>query len=137
MFVTLFFSKFDLAGKRLSFCNAGHLPGLFWNEESQTIESLATGGPIIGQFPGIRFKEEDRPLHKDDRLFLFTDGLTEAMDAEGQLFGRERAEQVLTAEIDLSPKEFCLRVKEWVDRFSEGASEDSHDDFTLLQVKVN
>ncbi len=137
MFVTLFFCKFDLPLKRLSFCNAGHLPGLFWNEESKSIDSLATGGPIIGQFPGVRFKEEDRPLHSNDRLFLFTDGLTEAMDADGHLFGRERAEQVLTAEIDLPPKEFCLRVKEWVDRFSEGSSEDSHDDFTLLQVKVN
>lgn len=137
MFVTLFFCKFDLVGMRLSYCNAGHLPGLFWNEETQSIESLSAGGPIIGQFPGIRFKEEDRPLHKDDRLFLFTDGLTEAEDASGQLFGRERAEQVLTAEIDLPPKEFCLRVKEWVDRFSEGTLEDAHDDFTLLQVKVN
>lgn len=137
MFVTLFFCKFDLGLKRLSFCNAGHLPGLFWDEESQSIDALATGGPIVGQFPGIRFKEEDRPLHPNDRLFLFTDGLTEAMDADGKLFGRERVEQVLTAEIDLPPKEFCLKVKDWVDRFSEGASEDSHDDFTLLQVKVN
>jgi sigma-B regulation protein RsbU (phosphoserine phosphatase) len=137
MFVTLFFCKFDLAGMRLSFCNAGHLPGLFWNNESQTIDSLATGGPIVGQFPGTSFKEEDRPLQRDDRLFLFTDGLTEAEDAEGNLFGRERVEQVLTSEIELPPKEFCLRVKEWVDRFSEGTSEDSHDDFTLLQVKVN
>ncbi len=137
MFVTLFFCKFDLAAMRLSFCNAGHLPGLFWNNESQTIDSLATGGPIVGQFPGTSFKEEDRPLQRDDRLFLFTDGLTEAEDAEGNLFGRERVEQVLTSEIELPPKEFCLRVKEWVDRFSEGTSEDSHDDFTLLQVKVN
>lgn len=137
MFVTLFFCKFDLAGMRLSFCNAGHLPGLYWNDETQTIDSLAAGGPIIGQFPGIRFIEEDRPLHRNDRLFLFTDGLTEAEDAEGHLFGRERAEQVLTSEIDLPPKQFCLKVKEWVDRFSEGTTEDSHDDFTLLQVKVN
>ncbi|MBK7141011.1 MAG: SpoIIE family protein phosphatase [bacterium] len=137
MFVTLFFCKFDLAGMRLSFCNAGHLPGLYWNDETQTIDSLAAGGPIIGQFPGIRFIEEDRPLHRNDRLFLFTDGLTEAEDADGHLFGRERAEQVLTSEIDLPPKQFCLKVKEWVDRFSEGTTEDSHDDFTLLQVKVN
>ena len=69
-------------------------------------------------------------------MFLFTDGLTEATDAQGNLFGRERVEQVFTAEIDLGPKEFCLRVKEWVDRFSEGAPEEYQDDFTILQVKV-
>ena len=97
---------------------------------------MAEGGPILGQFEGIQYKEGARRLGSEDRLFLFTDGLTEAMDAEENLFGRERAEQVFSAEIGLSPKEFCLKVKEWVDAFTRGASEDNQDDFTILQVKV-
>jgi sigma-B regulation protein RsbU (phosphoserine phosphatase) len=137
MFVTLFFSRFDLESRRLTYCNAGHMPGLFWSGEQKRIDELAEGGPILGQFEGIDYKQGERPLGADDRLFLFTDGLTEAMDAENRLFGRERAEQVFSAEIGLSPKEFCLKVKEWVDAFTEGASEDTQDDFTILQVKVN
>ena len=136
MFVTLFFCQFDLANSRLTFCNAGHMPGLFWDSGKNSVCELADGGPIVGQFPGIAFKQGERELHPGDRLFLFTDGLTEATDADDNLFGRERAEQVFSAEIGLEPKEFCVQVKEWVDRFSEGAGEETHDDFTIMQVKV-
>ena len=137
MFVTLFFSKFDLQERKLTYCNAGHMPGLFWSASESRIEALPIGGPIIGQFDGVKFKQGERELGSDDRLFLFTDGLTEAQDIDDHLFGRERAEQVFSSEIGLDPKEFCLKVKEWVDRFIEGTPEDSHDDFTILQVKVD
>jgi serine phosphatase RsbU (regulator of sigma subunit) len=136
MFVTLFFCVFDLEQMQLQFCNAGHLPGLFWDESAGQIVELADGGPIIGQFPDITFKVGQRTIWRGDRLFLFTDGLTEAADVNNNLFGRERAEQVFSAERGLPPREFCLRVKEWVDRFQEGAPEDFQDDFTIMQIRV-
>ena len=136
MFVTMFFCKFNLAEGVLTYCNAGHLPGLFWDSERQGIDELPEGGPIVGQFADIEYRQGERKMGTGDRLLLFTDGLTEAADAEGKMFGRERVEQVLTAEIGLSPMEFCSRVKEWVDRFAEGAAEDTQDDFTILQIKV-
>lgn len=136
MFVTLFFSKFDLEKHELSYCNAGHVPGLFWDNEKKEIVELAQGGTIVGQFQGIRFEQGSRKLKDGDRLFVFTDGLTEAEDIDGRLFGRVRAEQVFYHEIGLPPKEFCSVVREWVDRFAEGATEESIDDFTILQVEV-
>ena len=136
MFVTLFFSKFDQASRRLTYCNAGHMPGLYWCSRDRKIHELGEGGPILGQFGGTPYAEGSRKIESNDRLFLFTDGLTEAMDARGQLFGRERAEQVFSAEIGLPPKDFCLRVKDWVDRFTEGAPSEAHDDFTVVQVRV-
>ncbi len=137
MFITLWFGAFDLDKKILTYCNAGHMPGLFWDSEEKRIHQLAVGGPIVGQFEGFKFKQGERNLKSGDRLFLFTDGLTEAHDSDNNLFGRERAEQVFSVEIGLPPNEFCLKVKEWVDRFAEGAGEDTHDDFTILQVKVD
>lgn len=136
MFVTLFFARIDLEAGEIAWCNAGHIPGLFWDDEERTVVQLADGGPIIGQFADIEFKQGTRQISSGDRLFLFTDGLTEATDADGNLFGRMRAEQVFTAELGESPHEFCLKVKEWVDRFAQGASEDTYDDFTILQVKA-
>jgi len=135
MFVTMFYARFDLNEMKLTYCNAGHLPGLFWDNSEQSIVPLQEGGPIVGQFD-VRYRQGERDLKSGDRLFLFTDGLTEAADDQNRLFGRQRAEQVFISEIGLSPAEFCPRVKEWVDRFSEGAAEDSHDDFTIMQVKV-
>lgn len=136
MFVTMYFARFDFEAMRLSYCNAGHMPGLFWEDAEQQVVELPEGGPIVGQFPEIVYKQGERDIKPGDRLFLFTDGLTEAMDSENNLFGRERAEQVFSAEIGLSPNDFCHKVKEWVDHFSIGASEESYDDFTILQVKV-
>jgi len=137
MFVTMYFARFDFKQMKLTYCNAGHMPGLYWEDKEHRVVELPEGGPIVGQFPEIVYKQGERDIKPGDRLFLFTDGLSEAMDAENNLFGRERAEQVFSAEIGLSPNDFCHKVKEWVDRFSIGASEDSHDDFTILQVKVN
>lgn len=136
MFVTLFFSKFDLKNHKLTYCNAGHMPGLLWSAEENKIVELQEGGTIVGQFAGLNFVQGERALNSGDRLFLYTDGLSEAADSDGNLFGRERVEQVFATEIDLSPDEFCKKVKGWVDRFAEGSSEEFHDDFTILQVKV-
>jgi len=136
MYVTMFFCLVDLEKRLLTYCNAGHLPGLFWNEETQTTQELTVGGPIVGQFPGIEFKQGECRLNSLDRLFLFTDGLTEAADSSGNLFGRERAEQVFLMEGAWSPDEFCARVKEWVDKFAVGSAADTHDDFTVLLLRV-
>jgi len=137
MFVTLFFTRFDLDKKLLTYCNGGHVPGLFWDARQQVVCELAEGGPIVGQFPGVKFQQGERSLSTDDRLFLFTDGLTEAEDKDGNMFGREQAAKVLKSEVHLSPREFCLKVKEWVDQYTVGSSEESHDDFTILQVRIS
>ncbi len=136
MFVTLFFCKFDLRDKRLTYCNAGHLPGLLWSAADRDIAELATGGPIVGQFSDLTFSQGERRLGSGDRLLLFTDGLTEATDANNNLFGRRRLEQLLADEVMLPPQEFCRTVKERIDQFGLKAPEESRDDFTLLQVKV-
>ena len=136
MYVTMFFCLVDLEKRLLTYCNAGHLPGLFWDEETQTTQQLTIGGPIVGQFPGVKFKQGEHRLSSLDRLFLFTDGLTEAADSSGNLFGRERAEQVFVMEGAWPSGEFCIRVKEWVDKFAVGSAADTHDDFTVLQLRV-
>ena len=136
MFVTLFFAKFDLENNRLTYCNGGHIPGLFWDSKNKSVCELPDGGPIVGQFPGVKFKKGERSLQKGDKLFLFTDGLTEAEDANGNLLGREKVEQIFSDEIDCDPQDFCVNIKEWVDEYTQGSSEESHDDFTILQVGI-
>lgn len=136
MFVTLFLARINLESMTVDYCNAGHIPGLLWKAKDHRIYELSKGGPILGQFAGVEYQGGTSLIESGDRFFLFTDGLTEAVDADGNLFGRERAEQVFAVEYGLRPEEFCNKVKEWVDRFSEGADEEFSDDFTILQVRI-
>lgn len=136
MFVTLFFCCIDLEAKQLTYCNGGHLPGLLWINAKKRVQELAKGGPILGQFHDNVFQQGTVKLQSDDRLFLFTDGLSEASDIHNNLFGRERVLQVFMSDIELSPSAFCKCVKDWVDLFSAGTPEESHDDFTILQIRI-
>jgi sigma-B regulation protein RsbU (phosphoserine phosphatase) len=136
MFVTLFIARFSMAQKKVAFCNAGHLPPLFWDANNNKMIELKLGGTFVGQFPGINYAEGEVEIDYGDRIFAFTDGLTEAADVNGNLFGLERVKQVFMAEKDLPANRFCARVREWVDRFSNGAGEDTIDDFTLFEIRI-
>lgn len=136
MFVTLFLCRFDLKKKQLSFCNAGHLPGLWWDNSTSTPRDLAIGGPIIGQFGGVPYRQQEIGFDSGDRLFLFTDGLTESANSAGELFGRERVSMLFSAEHRATPQEFCRRVRGAIEQFAVNSEEDMRDDFTVLEVTV-
>lgn len=136
MFVTLFMARFNLDQKRVTYCNAGHLPPLYWDASRQEISELKIGGTFVGQFQGIDYEEAEIEINHGDRIFAFTDGLTEAMDINNNLFGLQRVKQVFLAEKDLPANRFCARIREWVERFSEGAGEEMIDDFTLFEIRV-
>jgi phosphoserine phosphatase RsbU/P len=136
MFVTLFIASFNLTEKKMLFCNAGHLPPLFWDADKQRMEELKAGGTFVGQFPEMSYSEGEVGIHQGDRIFAFTDGLTEAMDINDKLLGLNRVKQLFLAEKDLPASRFCTRVKEWVDRYIEGAGEETIDDFTLFEIRI-
>lgn len=137
MFITLFFSIFDMKNMVLTYTNCGHLPGLLWQNENKEIIELGQGGPIVGQFADIKYKFGGHKISKGDRLFLFTDGLTEAADRNGKLFGLKRAKEMFVKEVDLNPKVFCLTVKDWIDKFTVDCPDETVDDFTILQIEVS
>lgn len=136
MFVTLFIGRFSLSQKKVNYCNAGHLPPLYWDASRRQVSELRMGGTFVGQFPGTAYIEGELELHHGDRFFAFTDGLTEATDIKGRMFGVEKVKQVFMTEKELPAARFCEQVKNWVDRFTEGASADSRDDFTILKLRI-
>jgi len=137
-FVTLFFARFDLKAKELSYCNAGHLPGLFFlNSAGKEIMKLSKGGTLIGQFPETKYIMGKVPLAAGCRLFLFTDGLTESVDSNMNLFGMDRTEELFKKELELEPQQFCRKVKNRIDEYSIGSEIEYTDDFTVLQIMVN
>lgn len=136
MFVTLFIGRFNLDRMQAIYCNAGHSPPFYWDSRKKGISELMPGGTFVGQFPDAEFKEGSIDFNHGDRFLAFTDGVTEAVDIHNGQFGVERLMQAFLDYSYLSPDEFCLKVREQVDRFAEGAGEEPFDDFTLLEIKI-
>jgi sigma-B regulation protein RsbU (phosphoserine phosphatase) len=135
-FVTLFLARFDLRAKELTYCNAGHLPGLFAGSTDNEITRLSQGGTLVGQFAGTKYILGKLPLSSGSQLFLFTDGLTEAVDSNNSLFGMTRTEELFRHERILEPQQFCRKVKSTIDAYSVDSESEYMDDFTVLQIKV-
>lgn len=103
-FVTAFYGVVNIPERKLTFTNAGHNPPLLVRSNGQC-ERLETGGSVLGAFPDSCYAQGEIELLHDDRLVLFTDGLTEAVDATGEQFGEERLMQLLSDHRDRSAED--------------------------------
>jgi phosphoserine phosphatase RsbU/P len=92
-----------------------------------------TGDPVLGILPGRRFAERRFTLARDETLFLYTDGVTEAFDPAGSLYEVKRLLAVAAAEAGQSPRELMLAVIRGVDDFAQGRVQS--DDITCLAVR--
>ncbi len=93
-FVTFFFSVFDPASGELAYCNAGHNPPLLVRAGGGVLR-LEGGGPVLGILPALNFGEERCALEAGDLLCLYSDGVTEAAEADGEEFGERRLTELL------------------------------------------
>jgi serine phosphatase RsbU (regulator of sigma subunit) len=132
-FATFFIAKMSPDG-RMTFSNAGHnYPVLARRDGGEVL--LERGGLVLGVMESAVYEEEVIQLEVGDRVVLYTDGITEAVDREGRQFGEERLLEVIRA----LPKELTARaaaeaILEALQRFLGG--EDPRDDMTLMIVRV-
>ncbi len=126
MFVTFFCGVLNLTSGHLRYCNAGHnAPVLLTN----VIEPLPVEPNLpLGILAGMAFKEQERDLSYDDALFLYTDGITEAENANKEFFGEHRMQEALRKRG--SAREHLENVREAVDLFVGG--QQANDDRTML-----
>jgi serine phosphatase RsbU (regulator of sigma subunit) len=105
-FVTLFYAVMDLQIRRLIYVNAAHLPPVLVRADGE-VERLQEGGVPLGPFEAPRYFEGFAKLETGDVLALYTDGVTEAMDARGEEYGEERLSQALSRVRAGSAQEIC------------------------------
>ena len=133
MFVTLFIGVLDLPTGHLRYCNAGHdAPFLMLAGTKPATIDCAANLPV-GLFEEIRYNAQETHLAGGSTLFLYTDGLTEAMNNAHKLFGMERVEAVLAACGDLTPKSVLAKAEQSMHAFV-GDAEQS-DDLTMLAIR--
>jgi sigma-B regulation protein RsbU (phosphoserine phosphatase) len=92
-FVTAFYGVINTHSRTLMFTNAGHNPPLLIQRNGECV-SLDAGGGVLGGFPDSPYMQGQIELTHGDRLLLFTDGLTEAVNAIGEQFGEQRLIQL-------------------------------------------
>ena len=94
-------------------------------------------GAILGRFSEATFEEQRIELQAGDRLVLYTDGITEALNPAGEMFAERRLQTVLAESDSLSAEGFCTALMAALDGWTESASDTSHeDDLTLLVVDI-
>ncbi len=132
-FVTLFYSEIDPANRRLSYSSAGHPPALLVRGDGQVEELVKTGVPL-GIQPDFPFRmNSDIAFESGDTLFVYTDGLTEAMDSNREMFGPERLRDLLVEQSGSDAETISKTVLERVTEHLDGAPPD--DDLTWAVVR--
>jgi steroid delta-isomerase-like uncharacterized protein len=129
-FATLSCAMLTMDG-HLTYANAGHNPPLLVMDE--WIRPLSAGGPVLGVFANARFEEETVRLRSGDRLVVFSDGVTEALNAEAEEFGDSRLLACVEANRHLHPGALVAGVLKAVAQF-RGETEHS-DDATLMVLR--
>ncbi|HEY7327145.1 MAG TPA: SpoIIE family protein phosphatase [Gemmataceae bacterium] len=128
-FVTLFYAVLDGEGGELCFANAGHNPPCLVRATG-AVEELSGSQLILGAVPEARYATRSAPLQCGDRLFLYTDGVTEALNLQREQLSEQRLQCLLSEAAGDSPQEIIHRVMQGVRSFTAGAPQS--DDITIL-----
>ncbi len=143
-FITMTYGVIDMAAGVMTYCRAGHTPMIYLPARGPRrglAQSLQPGGLVVGlRIDGIHEKfsalleEESINLERGDVFVLYTDGVTEAMDGDGELFGESRLRAIVEEHGHLRSAELRERIVREVEAFVGEA--DQHDDLTLILIKV-
>ena len=135
MFVTAWLGKLELATGTLAYANAGHNPPLLRHANGD-YEYLRMERPnlFLAGMDGTKYRRNVINIEPDDRIFLYTDGVTEAYDPDGHLFGEDKLLETLNAVGTASPRETCEAVRAAVAAHANGAEQS--DDVTMVSVEV-
>lgn len=130
MFVTAWIGKFDLSTGKLTFANAGHNPPLIVHADGGCEYLRSRPGFVLAGMEGIMYRENEITLNKGDRIFLYTDGVTEATDKNEALYGEDRLQSYINKNKNLKAEELLLGLKKDIDLFVGEAPQ--FDDITML-----
>ncbi len=134
VFVTVWLGILSVSGGRLVCANAGHEKILIKRAGEDFGFCKDNGGMVLGLVEDNKYNETEFELEREDVIFVYTDGVTEAMNAQGKPFGKERMLHSLNTHKDETVREIIAGVREDVALYV-GETENS-DDVTMLAVKL-
>ena len=130
LFVTAWMGLLEISTGKFTYVNAGHNPPLLKHADGQFEWLKSRPGFVLAGMEGIRYREFTMELTPGDVLYLYTDGVTEATDANQELFGEARLQAALNEVSDLPVHKLLPKIKERIDSFVGEAEQ--FDDITML-----
>jgi len=138
VFISVIYGLFDKENNQLVFARAGHNPVIVRKRMAKEPEFLKPNGLAIGLEKGLLFsqtiEQASIPMEKDDIFVFFTDGISEAMNNNGDEFGEERLQQIVSQNGHCSADDLLNKIAREVKKFAGKAKQ--HDDITMVVVKV-
>ncbi len=133
MFVTLFFGTLKEKDRTLTYVNAGHNPPVLFRSRDGAIEELMPTGIVLGAIENREYYSESVTINPDDVLVIYTDGVTESINAQEELFCEERLYKILRENATLPAREIIDRILSGIVEFTGDMPQ--FDDITLLVIK--
>lgn len=134
LMITVFVAQWDGSEHALRYASAGHNPPYLWRAKTREVEALDADGMIIGVLDESPYESKTTYLEKDDVLLLYTDGIVEAKDPRGQMFGEARLQEALAECATLSADEILATLFDVAKRFIGDA--EMHDDISMVVVRA-
>ena len=133
-FMTLFYMRIDVDARRLSWVRAGHDPAILYDPAGNSFTELGGAGVVMGVDPDAVYMEYHRSdLSSGQIIVLGTDGIWEARNPGGEMFGKKRLEQQIVRHRAADARRIMLAILDALDDFQEGRA--AGDDITVIVAK--
>ncbi len=133
MFVTLFFGTLREADRTLTYVNAGHNPPIVYRSADGSLEELMPTGIILGAAENREYFSRSITINRNDIVVMYTDGVTESINAREEMFGEERLRTIIRNNAHSTPGEILGQILAGVAQFTGDMPQ--FDDITLLIIK--
>ncbi|MGX2032983.1 MULTISPECIES: PAS domain S-box protein [Methylocaldum] len=133
-FISMFYLSYRSDTRRISYANAGHNRPLLLRKGERNCTELDAEGLILGVKKGVIFEEKALALNEGDMVLLYTDGITEARNKQGEFFGESRLCELVIAHAQASPQELIQIIVDELGVFCQSRSFD--DDISLVVLKA-
>ena len=134
-FISLFFLMLEEGSPTISWVRAGHDPAILFDPATETVEELLGPGMVLGVEEDYCYQQVDKTIQTEGTvIFIGTDGIWEAHNGAGEMFGKDRLHRIISDNADKSAEEIQDAVLEAVRKFRGNAAQE--DDITLVVIKT-
>ena len=135
-FMTLFFAAFDADNRRIRWVRAGHDPAIVFDKHNDAFDELAGRGLPLGVLKHFDYEECEQDLRPGQIIVIGTDGIWEARNKQGDMFGKDRLKEIIRTRAEDSAQEIMDRVFSELADFSRPVACRLADDITMVVIKI-